>query len=138
MNDSSSKPERKEFHIDGGGCGPDGRGSKYAFVRLGTEKQFIKRKDNLTNNEAEYYALRAVIRYLAEDSRALISTDSQIVSQQFAGKWAVRDEKLAELLSRIRELIELKHLHIEVVWIPRGQNMAGKLLERKGRSALAV
>jgi ribonuclease HI len=128
----------KLFHIDGAGARPDGTGSGFAWVRIGTDKQHIKRVDGLTNNAAEYRALLAVLKYLAEDSRAKIYTDSQVVCQQFNNRWAVNDPKLIQLLARAREFIEFKSLDIEVNWIPREQNVAGKLLERKGRRTLAA
>jgi|ERR1019366_3905761 ribonuclease HI len=128
----------KVFHVDGAGARPDGTGSGFAWVRIGTEKQRVKRVDGLTNNEAEYRALLAVLKYLAEGSRARIFTDSQLVCEQFNGRWAVNDPKLIDLLSRARDLIENKSLHVEVAWIPRGQNEAGKLLERKGRAHLVL
>jgi ribonuclease HI len=127
----------KLFHIDGAGQRPDGRGSGYAWVRLGTDKQRIQRVHGWTNNEAEYRALLSVLKYLADGSRAKIFTDSQLVCQQFNGRWAVNDPKLIPLLSRARDLIENKSLQVEVAWIPRGQNEAGKLLERKGQRGLA-
>jgi ribonuclease HI len=121
----------KVFHVDGAGARPDGTGSGFAWVRIGTEKQWIKRVDGLTNNAAEYRALLSVLSYLAEGSQARIYTDSQLVCQQFNRKWAVNDPKLIGLLSMVRELIERKSLEIELQWIPREQNAAGKLLEKQ-------
>jgi ribonuclease HI len=130
----SAENNLKNFHIDGAGARPDGTGSGYAWVRIGTDKQRIKRVDGWTNNEAEYWALVSVLKYLAGGSRVRIYTDSQVVCQQFNGKWAVNDPKLIDLLSRAREFIENKSLDVEVVWIPRERNEAGKLLERNGRA----
>jgi hypothetical protein len=50
----------------------------------------------------------------------------------------VNDPKLIPLLSRAREFIEKKSLNVEVVWIPRERNEAGKLLERNRRAHLAL
>jgi ribonuclease HI len=127
----------KVFHIDGAGARPDGAGSGFAWVRLGTDRQYVRWVDGLTNNAAEYRGLISVLEYLAEGSRARIYTDSQVVCQQFNGKWAVNDQKLISLLSVARELIEEKCLHVDVKWLPREQNLAGKLLERKGQRRLA-
>jgi ribonuclease HI len=129
MHDLHSKATLKVFHVDGAGQRPDGTGSGFAWVRLGTEKQWIRRIDGWTNNQAEYRALISVLKYLADGSRARIYSDSQLVCQQFAGRWKVNDPKLNTLLSTARDLIESKSLEVEVRWIPREQNEAGKLLE---------
>jgi ribonuclease HI len=120
----------KRFHIDGAGARPDGTGSGFAWVRLGTERQRVHREDGLTNNAAEYRALLSVLRYLAAGRRARIFTDSQLVCEQYNGRWAINDPKLVTLLTQARDLIEDKELEIEVRWIPREENVAGKLLDR--------
>jgi ribonuclease HI len=120
----------KRFHIDGAGARPNGSGSGYAWIRLGTEIQRIKRVDGLTNNQAEYRALLAVLGYVARESHLVISTDSQLVCEQFCGRYAVRDPKLKALLSQARQIITEKDLTVEVKWISREQNFAGRLLER--------
>jgi ribonuclease HI len=132
MDDSAGKRTAlKSFHIDGAGQRPDGSGSGFAWVRLGTDKQRVKRIDGLSNNQSEYRALLAVLRYVAEGSNVRICTDSMLVAEQFAGRWAVNNPELAKLLSTARELIEDKSLRVEVQWIPRQQNEAGRLLEKQ-------
>src|ERR1039458_6284472 len=114
MNDShNTTATLKIFHIDGAGARPDGTGSGFAWARIGTEKQSIKRVEGLTNNEAEYRALLAVLKYLAEGSRARIFTDSQLVCQQFNGNWAVNDDKLATLLAD-RKSTRLNSSHLGI------------------------
>jgi ribonuclease HI len=127
----------KEFHIDGTGARPDGSGSGFAWVRIGMDKQPLYWEDGLTCNIAEYKALIAVLRYVSHGSNLLIRTDSQLVCEQFNGRWAVRDPKLCELLKEASDLIAEKELDVEVKWIPRDQNLAGKLLERSRRPTLA-
>jgi ribonuclease HI len=120
----------KTFHIDGAGARPDGTGSGFGWVRLGTNKQRIKRVDGLTNNQAEYRGLISVLEFLAVGSCALIRTDSQLLCEQFNRRWAVNDPHLARLLSDARELIREKKIDVEVRWISREENVAGKLLDR--------
>ncbi len=120
----------KEFHIDGSGARPDGTGSGFAWVRIGTEEQRIYRVDGLTNNMAEYRALISVLKHLAKGNRARIFTDSQLVCQQFNHRWSINDPKLIRLLDRAEDLIEESELEIEVQWIRREENVAGKLLEK--------
>lgn len=122
----------KTFHIDGAGMRPDGTGSGFAWVQIGTEEQRIYRVDGLTNHAAEYRALISVLKHLARCNRARIFTDSQLVCEQFNGRWSINDPKLIRLLDRVEDLIEEKELEIDVKWIPRNENVAGKLLERNG------
>lgn len=136
MDDShSTAGTMKVFHVDGAGARPDGTGSGFAWVRIGTDKQRIKRIDGLTNNQSEYRALLAVLQYVAEGSHVRVCSDSMLLVQQFAGTWAVNNPELEKLLSNARELIDAKGLHVEVRWVPRGQNEAGKLLEKRRRAA---
>ena len=121
----------KCFHVDGAGARPDGGGSGFAWVRLDKKEELIKRVDGLTNNVAEYRAVIAVLKYVSPGSTVLIQSDSQLVVQQVNGAWAVRDPNLAVHLSRVREFIEKKGLSITLRWIPRGENLAGKLLDRR-------
>lgn len=122
----------KVFHIDGAGSRPDGTGSGFAWTRLGTDKQRVRWLDGLTNNQAEYYGLLSVLQYVAVGSCAQILTDSQLVCEQFNGRWAVNDAQLIRLLEEARDLIEEKELEIELKWIPREKNLAGNLLDRHG------
>lgn len=120
----------KVFHIDGAGMRPDGSGSGFAWVRIGTEEQRVYRVDGLTNNVAEYRALISVLKHLNHGNEARIFTDSQLVCQQFNHCWSINDPKLIRLLDRTEELIEDKDLEIDVKWIRREENVAGKLLEK--------
>jgi ribonuclease HI len=119
----STPKELKTFHIAGTGPQrPDGTGSWFAWKRPAWE--VISRENGLTNNVAEYRALLSVLRYVAEGSRARIFTDSQLVCEQFNGRWAINDPKLVTLLTEARDLIEEKDLEIDVRWIPREKNVA--------------
>lgn len=120
----------KEFHIDGAGMRPDGSGSGFAWVRIGTDERRICRVDGLTNNVAEYRALISVLKGLNNGNAARIFTDSQLVCEQFNRRWSINDPKLIRLFDQAEDLIEEKQLEIEVRWIPRGENVAGKLLEK--------
>jgi ribonuclease HI len=120
----------KAFHIDGAGPRPDGTGSGFAWVSLDRDEERVRRVDGLTSNQAEYRGLIAVLKYLLPSSSARIYTDSQLVAEQFNRRWAVNDPDLRALLQKARDLIEDKELSIQVRWIPREENLAGKLLDR--------
>ena len=121
-----------EIHIDGSGARPDGNGSGFAWIQPGCGKSEVIQKDNLTNNQAEYNALLAALSALPSKCAATVFTDSQIVCEQFNGRYQVRDSVLQDLLTRIQSLIKRKSLRVSVKWIPRGSNLADKLLKRAG------
>jgi ribonuclease HI len=127
-----SETENWTFHIDGAGSRPDGTGSGFGWVRLdrNEHEQRIKWIAGLTSNQAEYRGLLSVLKYLAPGTTAIISTDSQLVCEQFNCRWAARDPALRALLQKARDLIVDKELSVHVQWIPREQNLAGKLLDR--------
>jgi ribonuclease HI len=114
--------------FDGAGCRPDGKGSGYAWLRRDTGEKHVQRIDGLTNNEAEYRAFVAVLESLPEGSKAELFSDSLLLDSQFHGKYRVKDPDLAGLLGTAHELIRHKKLTVNLQWIPRTKNLAGKLL----------
>jgi ribonuclease HI len=114
--------------IDGAGMRPNGTGSGYAWVNSTTGQQLVRRVDGLTNNVAEYRGLLSALRHCQVNSRATVYSDSQLVVSQFGESWAVRDATLSELLEKARNIIRERRLSVTLTWIPRSQNIAGKLL----------
>jgi ribonuclease HI len=119
--------------IDGAGQGPDGTGSGYAFVRdrLGkksTRVERIKRRDGLTNNQAEYRALVYALLNVPAEAEVEVRSDSQLVVNQVKGVWETRDRELMRLRNRVSELVDSRCLHFTIQWVPRERNLAGRLL----------
>ncbi len=92
-----------------------------------------------TNNEAEYYALLKALELIADKATgkvtgsiggALVRSDSKLVVNQVNGEWRVEDERLMDLSSQAREMIE-KLGSIRLEWVPREENYAGLWLEGK-------
>ena len=121
-----------EIYVDGRGERADGCGSGFAWKQPKTGRQEVIWEDHLTNNQAEYKALLLAIKALPASSTARILTDSQIVSEQFNGRYAVHDPTLDALLKEVAAEISGKSLHISVAWVPRAANLADKLLSSKG------
>ncbi len=94
-----------------------------------------------TNNEAEYYALLKALELIAGTAggkvpgsvrEALIRSDSKLIVNQVNGLWRVEDERLMELSSQAKEMME-KLGPIRLEWVPREENYAGLWLEGKLR-----
>lgn len=117
-----------EIFFDGAGCRLDGSGSAYAFVCTTTKEKRKEEVPGLTNNQAEYQAFIAALDFLPDGSHATLYTDSQLVWGQFEGKYKVNDPDLAGLLSQARSLIVKKKLNVDLKWISRARNLAGKVL----------
>jgi ribonuclease HI len=113
---------------DGAGCRPGGKGSGFAWLRHDTGQKQVKREDNLTNNQAEYRAILSAIESVDSGSKAEILTDSENTCFQLRGERRVRDPRLAELHAQIQEVISKKQLTVTFTWIPRRENLAGKLI----------
>jgi ribonuclease HI len=113
---------------DGAGSRPDGKGSGFAWIQPNTKEQHVERVDGLTNNQAEYRALISALNAMPDGSAAQVFTDSQLMWSQVIGNYRVHHTELADLLSQVHALIKEKNLKIDLQWVPRQKNLAGKLL----------
>jgi ribonuclease HI len=127
---SPAEIEQEPIHVfvDGAGARFDGKGSAYAFVRPDTGEKQVIREDGLTNNQAEYMGIILALETFPKGCAVEIRTDSEVVCAQLNGRYKVRDPKLALLLETAKEVIQRNNLKAQFVWIPRAENLAGKLL----------
>jgi ribonuclease HI len=113
---------------DGAGKRPDGSGSGLAWVREDTREQHVERIPGLSNNEAEYRGVISAIKPLPKRSQVEVFSDSLLVVSQLRGEYRIRDPKLEKLAAEVRTIADQKQLVLKVTWVPRRQNLAGKLL----------
>jgi ribonuclease HI len=116
------------IYTDGSGARLDGKGSAFAWLRTDNSQKKITPEDGLTNNQAEYRAILSALEFLPKESQAEVRTDSENTCCQLNGKRRVLDPKLVEIFHQIHALIEKNRLIVSFVWIPRRENLAGKLL----------
>ncbi len=119
---------RIRIFTDGAGSRPDGKGSGFAWLREDTGERKIVREDGLTNNQAEYRAILAALEILPPGAKAEILTDSENTCFQLKGIRRVLNPHLAELNCKIHSLIAKRRLEIGFTWVPRRENLAGKLI----------
>jgi ribonuclease HI len=111
-------------YVDGSG-GPDG-GFGY-FVKE-TGKSFYEKKPEITNNQAEYMAIIAVLKdFTGSADEITILSDSKNTISQLNHEFAINNEKLRELAREAWSLIG-KFPKITLLWVPRKENLAGKML----------
>jgi len=89
--------------------------------------------DGLTNNEAEYRAVRYALCNIPRWANAEILSDSQLVVNQFNRQWAINDPKLRKCVKGCWEIVEMHRLRVTLKWVPREQNLADGLLRRHAK-----
>lgn len=118
----------QNIYCDGSGSRPDGKNAGFAWINQTTGSQNVERRDGLTNNEAEYLAVKAALESLKPGTSANLFSDSDVIVRQFQGRYKVREPRLQKLLAEIRDVIESRDLHVELNWVQRELNPAGRLL----------
>jgi ribonuclease HI len=111
-------------YVDGSG-GPN---SGYGFFVKETGESFYEKKPNLTNNQAEYIAIiSALNKYANSNDEIIIYSDSKNTVNQLNHEFAINNEQLRKLAQESWSLIG-KFSNLTIVWIPRKENLAGKML----------
>jgi len=120
------KPIR--IFTDGAGQRPDGKASGFAWLREDTRDKHVERVDGLSNNVAEYRAVISALKQVLPKSTVEVLTDSLLVVSQLRGEYQINDPKLVKLAGEVKTIAAQKRLNLTLTWVPRVQNLAGKLL----------
>ena len=111
-------------YVDGSG-GSDGG---FGFFVKETGESFYEKKSEITNNQAEYLAIiSALKKFVDTDNEITIFSDSKNTVNQLNHEFAINNEKLRDL-ARESWVIIGKFSNLSIVWIPRKENLAGKML----------
>ena len=112
------------IYVDGSG----GDNSGYGFYVKETGESFYEKKPNITNNQAEYLAIIAALKFVkSKDDKVVIYSDSKNTIAQLNHENAINNDQLRNLAREAWELIA-KVSKIKLTWIPRKENLAGKML----------
>lgn len=110
--------------VDGAG-GPD---SGFGFFVKETGESYYKKEPGITNNQAEYLAIISVLKkFLNVSDEITIFSDSKNTVSQLNHEYAINNEQLRNLAREAWELIP-KFANLAIKWIPRNENLAGKML----------
>jgi len=104
-----------------------GKTGKYCFFVDQTHELRLFQKDGITNNESEYLAIIQTLKII-DNKNISIYSDSQLIVNQLNKKWKIKEKRLKILAEQVWSLS--RDRNINFVWIPREQNIAGKILER--------
>ena len=111
-------------YVDGGG-GPD---SGFGYFVKETGESFYEKKPGITNNQAEYMAIIAALKkFVDTDDEVTIYSDSKNTVSQLNHDFAINNEQLKELAREAWPIIA-KFSNLKIVWVPRSENLAGKML----------
>jgi len=111
-------------YVDGSG----GSSSGYGYFVKETGESFYEKKPELTNNQAEYLAIiSALNKFLDSDEEITIFSDSKNTVNQLNHEFAINNEQLRNLARQAWKIMG-KFSNLSITWIPRKENLAGKML----------
>jgi len=111
-------------YVDGSG----GENSGYGYFVKETGESFYEKKPNITNNQAEYMAIIAALKkFLNSNEEITIFSDSKNTIFQLNHEFAINNEQLRVLAREAWNIIG-KFSNLTLTWIPRKENLAGKML----------
>ncbi len=111
-------------YVDGSG----GENSGYGYFVKETGESFYEKKPNITNNQAEYMAIIAALKkFLNSNEEIIIFSDSKNTVSQLNHEFAINNEQLRVLAREAWNIIG-KFSNLTLTWIPRKENLAGKML----------
>ena len=133
-----------QMYSDGGARGNPGLAA-IAFVVLDETGETVKADSRFigvrTNNQAEYEALLFALNYAAEHKaqEVICHLDSELVTRQLRGEYAVKNADLQQLWRKVQEL-KAKFKKISFINVPRenpniqrADTLVNKTLDEQGR-----
>lgn len=110
--------------VDGSG-GPD---SGFGFFVKETGESLYRKEAGITNNQAEYKAIIAALeKFLGTGDEVVIYSDSKNTVSQLNHEFAINNPQLRELAMKAWALAG-RYNGLEIRWVPRKENLAGKML----------
>lgn len=111
-------------YVDGSG----GSDSGFGYFIKDTGESFYEKKSGLTNNQAEYLAIISTLKkYENSKEEIVIYSDSKNTVNQLNHEFAINNDQL-RILAQEAWSIMGKISNISIKWIPRKENLAGKML----------
>lgn len=114
-------------YADGGYSAATGKAA-YAYAIYDPQGQLLAQHvawvpESRSNNQMEYLGateglLESLTRF--KDPQVTLFSDSQLLVEQYHGRYQCKDPTLQELLARLRFVASMAE--VEVVWIPREKN----------------
>ncbi|MCH7560882.1 MAG: RNase H family protein [Nitrosopumilus sp.] len=113
------------IYVDGSG----GSNSGYGYFVKETGESFYEKKLDLTNNQAEYLAIiSALNKFIDSNDKITIYSDSRNTVNQLNHEFAINNDELRRLAQEAWSIIGKLSDKPLIKWIPRKENLAGKML----------
>ena len=111
-------------YVDGSG----GSSGGFGFFVKETGESFYEKKPEITNNQAEYMAIiSALNKFVDSNDEITIFSDSKNTVNQLNHEFAINNEQLRDLARQAWNVMG-KFSNLSIVWVPRKENLAGKML----------
>ena len=111
-------------YVDGSG----GSNSGYGYFVKDTGESYYENKPDLTNNQAEYLAIiSALKKFETSNDEIIIFSDSKNTVNQLNHEFAINNEQL-RTFAREAWALMAKFSNLKIQWVPRKENLAGKML----------
>ena len=111
-------------YVDGSG----GSNSGYGYFIKNTGESFYENKADITNNQAEYLAIISALKKFQNlNDEIIIFSDSKNTVNQLNHEFAINNEQL-RIFAREAWAIMAKFSNLKIQWVPRKENLAGKML----------
>lgn len=111
-------------YVDGSG-GPNGG---FGFFVKETGESHYEKKPDITNNQAEYMAIiSALNKFVNTNDKITIYSDSKNTVNQLNHEFAINNEQLRDLAREAWNVMG-RFSNLSIIWIPRKENLAGKML----------
>ena len=111
-------------YVDGSG----GLNGGFGFFVKETGESFYEKKPEITNNQAEYMAIiSALNKFVDSNDEITIFSDSKNTVNQLNHEFAINNERLRDLAREAWNVMG-KFSNLSIVWVPRKENLAGKML----------
>lgn len=111
------------IYVDGSG----GDNSGFGYFVKETGDSFYEKRQGITNNQAEYLAIIAALQKFGQGDDITIYSDSKNTVSQLNHEYAINSEQLRDLARQAWSLMG-KAKNLKIQWVPRAQNLAGKML----------
>lgn len=123
-------------YIDGASRGNPGRASYGVIINFEGKKYYLKKNLGIaTNNEAEYEALLAVLRWAVENKVDFLKvfSDSKLLVEQIKGNFKVKAKNLKDLhleaLEKIKKIPKFSIYYIKREYNKEADEIANNCLE---------
>tara|TARA_B100000029_G_scaffold386701_1_gene382575 strand:- start:79 stop:435 length:357 start_codon:yes stop_codon:yes gene_type:complete len=111
-------------YVDGSG----GSNSGYGYFVKDTGESYYENKPDITNNQAEYLAIiSALKKFESNNDEIIIFSDSKNTVNQLNHEFAINNEQL-RIFAREAWQLMAKFSNLKIKWVPREENLAGKML----------